>query len=163
MLYTNHYSSPLGSILLAADDTGLTGLWFEGQKYYAKDLIPGAAHKDLPVFRETTRWLNLYFQGKEPDFCPALHPCGTAFQKEVWEILLTIPYGKTMTYGEIAAKIAERNGLEKMSARAVGSAVGKNKISLLIPCHRVVGAGDKLTGYAGGVERKEYLLNLEKR
>ena len=166
-----HYESPLGGILLAADEIGLTGLWFEGQKYYAAGM-PGTENeeRDLPVFRETQRWLDIYFSGREPDFMPAVHLIGTDFQVRVWELLSQIPYGKTVTYGEIARRLpageggseAGRTGTGRTSARAVGGAVGHNKISIIIPCHRVVGAGGSLTGYAGGIERKRKLLELEK-
>ncbi len=161
MQFIRHYPSPLGPVLLAADALGLTGLWFEGQKYFARGLDPEAEEKDLPVFTDTADWLDLYFSGKKPDLAPPLHLRGTPFQKEVWEILCTIPCGSTMTYGEIAARLAQTRGLPHMSAQAVGSAVGHNPISILVPCHRVVGANGSLTGYAGGIERKIALLQLE--
>ncbi|MDD6442477.1 MAG: methylated-DNA--[protein]-cysteine S-methyltransferase [bacterium] len=162
MQYISHYHSPIGDILLAADDIGLTGLWFEGQKYFALHLDKEHQEKDLPVFTETKRWLDIYFSGKEPDFTVPLHFMGTDFQKEVWEILCSIPYGKTMTYGEIAEKIAFKRGLKHMSAQAVGGAVGHNPISILVPCHRVIGSNGNLTGYAGGIDKKIKLLTLEK-
>lgn len=155
------YRSPLGEILLAADDIGLTGLWFEGQKYYACGLDRGHDQKKVPVFEEVSRWLDIYFSGKEPDFMPPVHMKGTPFQIEVWEILRRIPYGETVTYGEIAKKLAGDRGLSEMSARAVGGAVGRNRISVIIPCHRVLGSGGSLTGYAGGIDRKKKLLTLE--
>ena len=161
MQYTSHFCSPLGRILLAADDAGLTGLWFEGQKYFARHLDAAHVDKELPVFEAAKRWLSVYFSGREPDIPVPLHCIGTDFQREVWEILCTIPYGKTMTYGEIAGQIAAKRGKERMSAQAVGGAVGHNKISLIIPCHRVVGSDGSLTGYAGGLERKAGLLALE--
>ena len=161
MQYTSHYRSPIGNILLAADEIGLTGLWFEGQKYFALHLDKEHQEKDLPVFTETKRWLDIYFSGKEPDFTVPLHFKGTDFQKEVWEILCSIPYGKTMTYGEIAKKIAFKRGLKHMSAQAVGGAVGHNPISILVPCHRVIGSNGSLTGYAGGIDKKNKLLTLE--
>lgn len=161
MHHTGTYQSPLGEILLAADDIGLTGLWFEGQKYYAFGLDREHDQKKVPVFEEISRWLDIYFSGKEPDFMPPIHMQGTPFQKEVWEILRRIPYGGTMTYGEIAKKLAGEKGLSEMSARAVGGAVGRNRISVIIPCHRVVGSGGSLTGYAGGIDRKKKLLTLE--
>ena len=117
--------------------------------------------KELPVFEETRRWLDAYFRGEKPDFTPPLSVETTPFRRAVWELLLTIPYGQTMTYGEIAAEIARRRGLSGMSAQAVGGAVGRNPISLIIPCHRVVGTGGSLTGYAGGIEKKVKLLELE--
>lgn len=161
MHYTTFYESPIGRMLLAADDTGLTGLWFEGQKYFARCLDRETEEKELPVFAEAKRWLDIYFSGKEPDFTPPLHFIGTDFQKEVWEILCAIPYGQTMTYGAIADQLAKKRGLSRMSAQAVGGAVGHNNISIIVPCHRVVGSDGSLTGYAGGIERKTFLLNLE--
>lgn len=162
MQYTTTYQSPLGEILLATDEIGLTGLWFDGEKYYAWNLDANHEEKELPVFLKVKRWLDLYFSGREPDFMPPLHMLGTAFQKEVWAILRTIPYGETTTYGEIAAKIAKKRGLARMSAQAVGGAVGHNAISIIIPCHRVVGANGSLTGYAGGIDKKAVLLKLER-
>ena len=161
MQYTTTYQSPLGEILLAADETGLTGLWFDGEKYYAWNLDENHEEKEVPVFREAKRWLDIYFSGREPDFMPPMHMLGTAFQKEVWEILRTIPYGETTTYGGIAAKIVKKRGLTRMSAQAVGNAVGRNELSILIPCHRVVGTNGSLTGYAGGIDKKAALLKLE--
>ena len=161
MQYTTFYKSPIGRMLLAADDTGLTGLWFEGQKYFARCLGRETEEKEMPVFAEAKRWLDIYFSGKEPDFTPPLHFIGTDFQKEVWEILCAIPYGQTMTYGAIADQIAKKRGLSRMSAQAVGGAVGHNNLSIIVPCHRVVGSDGSLTGYAGGIERKTFLLNLE--
>lgn len=155
MTYTCPYVSPLGEILLAADDLGLTGLWFAGQKYFPS--LEPHCQEALPVFQSARQWLDLYFAGKNPDFTPPLHLTGTPFQQQVWQILLTIPYGETVTYGEIAKK------LRCKSAQAVGGAVGHNPISILVPCHRVLGAKGNLTGYAGGLERKTYLLNLEKK
>ena len=158
MIYTAHYTSPLGGITLASDGMTLTGLYFDGERDFP-DL--SAAHKkDLPVFGEAMHWLDLYFAGKEPDFSPALNPTGTAFQQAVWEILRTIPYGGTTTYGAIAKRLEKVTG-KRMSAQAVGGAVGRNPISILIPCHRVIGADGSLTGYAGGLDKKQYLLVLE--
>jgi methylated-DNA-[protein]-cysteine S-methyltransferase len=162
MEYIRHISSPLGEILLSGTDQALTGLWFEGQKYYASTLTGPYEEGNPDVFAQTEKWLDLYFSGKIPDFTPPLAPSGTAFRKEVWEILLTIPFGRTMTYGEIAGLLARRKGLSSMSAKAVGGAVSRNPISIIIPCNRVIGAGGGLTGYAGGLERKEKLLALEK-
>ncbi|NBH83084.1 methylated-DNA--[protein]-cysteine S-methyltransferase [bacterium C-53] len=162
MQYVNHYESPFGDILLAADMAGLTGLWFDGEKYYANHLDPEHEEKNLPVFEETKRWLTIYFSGQEPDFTPPLHIIGSPFQLSVWKILQKIPYGKTMTYGEIAKVIAKQRGLPHMSAQAVGGAVGHNEISIIIPCHRVIGTDGSLTGYAGGLDKKEKLLQLEK-
>ena len=161
MIYASKYTSPLGGILLAADEVGLRGLWFDGQKYFARDLPDERTERETPVLSEAKRWLDLYFGGQEPDFLPPLHPVGTPFRQAVWEILLRIPYGKTVTYGEISKQLAEKMGLERMSAQAVGGAVGHNKISIIIPCHRVVGSNGSLTGYAGGIDRKIKLLELE--
>ena len=162
MQYISHYPSPIGNMLLAADEMGLTGLWFEGQKYFALDLDKEPEEKEIPLFEKVKQWLDIYFSGREPDFTIPLHFTGTDFQNEVWEILCTIPYGQTMTYGEIAKRIAARKGLPHMSAQAVGGAVGHNRISIIVPCHRVVGADGSLTGYAGGIEKKAKLLKLEK-
>ena len=162
MTYTQHYDSPLGGILLAADDVGLTGLWFDGQKYFARGLSNERIAQETPILTEAKRWLDIYFTGKKPDFTPPLHPIGSAFRRSVWEILLQIPYGQTATYGEIARQLAKKQGLDRMSAQAVGGAVGHNEISIIIPCHRVVGADGSLTGYAGGISKKETLLKLER-
>ena len=128
MTYTQHYDSPLGGILLAADKEGLTGLWFDGQKYFARTLPKEYAESETPVLCEAKRWLDIYFSGREPDFTPPLHPVGSAFQQAVWALLLEIPYGKTTTYGALARKLAEKQGLTHMSAQAVGGAVGHNDI-----------------------------------
>ena len=161
MVYTCHYESQLGGILLAADEIGLTGLWFDGQKYFARELPAERTEKEMPILTETKRWLDIYFTGTEPDFLPLLHPIGSTFRQEVWNLLLQIPYGKTVTYGELARQLAEKRGLPRMSAQAVGGAVGHNQISVLIPCHRVVGTNGSLTGYAGGIQKKVKLLELE--
>ena len=161
MDYIHHYLSPLGKITTASDGVSLIGLWFDGQKYFADTLSSDREEKPLPIFEETDRWLNIYFAGREPDFTPKLAMNTTPFRKAVWEILLTIPYGQTMTYGEIASRIAEQKGIAKMSAQAVGGAVGHNSISLIIPCHRVVGSNGSLTGYAGGIDKKLKLLEME--
>ena len=161
MQYTSRYRSPLGEMLLAADEAGVTGLWFAGQKYFALHLDKEQEEKEIPLFGAAKRWLDVYFAGIEPDFTVPLHFTGTAFQNEVWQILCTIPYGQTTTYGEIAKQLAARRGVPHMSAQAVGGAVGHNPISILVPCHRVVGAGGSLTGYAGGLQRKRRLLALE--
>ena len=161
MKYTYHYQSPLGTMLLAADDLGLTGLWFERQKYFAHNLAADAVEKDLPVFTQAADWLDIYFSGKDPGFEVPLHFVGTDFQKEVWQIMRSIPYGQTMTYGEIAALLAQKKGLAHMSGQAVGGAVSHNEISVIVPCHRVVGTKGNLTGYAGGIAKKVQLLKLE--
>lgn len=162
MQYISRYQSPLGEILLAADDMGLTGLWFYGQKYFALHLDKSHEEKPCPVLEQAKLWLNIYFSGQNPDFSVPLHLEGTEFQKDVWEILLDIPYGTTVTYGKIAAVLAQKKGLEHMSAQAVGNAVGHNPVSVIVPCHRVLGSNGSLTGYAGGLERKIKLLELEK-
>ena len=157
MDYIRKYDSPLDGITMASDGEALTGLWFEGQHFYASTLgecVTG----DLPVFRETGRWLDVYFSGRDPGFTPPLSLRGTPFRQSVWAELLNIPFGQTATYGEIAARIG---ALSRTSARAVGGAVGHNPVSLIVPCHRVVGAGGALTGYAGGLDLKRRLLQLE--
>lgn len=162
MTYIQHYNSPLGGILLAADEGGLTGLWFVGGRYFADRLPAEHTEKEVPILSEAVRWLDVYFGGKEPDFMPPLHPAGSRFRQAVWELLLHVPYGTTVTYGELSNRLAKERGLEKMSAQAVGGAVGHNKISIIIPCHRVVGTNGSLTGYAGGIHKKEQLLELER-
>ncbi len=161
MQYTSKYESPLGGILLAADQTGLTGLWFEGQKYFALYLDKESEEKELPVFKETKKWLDIYFSGNEPNFKLPLHFTGSEFQNEIWELLYQIPYGQTTTYGDIAKQFAKKKGLAGMSAQAVGSAVAHNGISIIVPCHRVVGGNGSLTGYAGGIDKKIALLKME--
>ena len=161
MTFTQRYNSPMGGILLAADEIGLTGVWFDGQKYFARGLPEEQTERNTPILSAARHWLDVYFTGREPDFMPPLNPVGSGFQRAVWELLLQIPYGQTTTYGALAQKLAQQQGLAHMSAQAVGGAVGRNKISILIPCHRVVGTGGRLTGYAGGVDRKAGLLELE--
>ena len=159
--YLSHYDSPLGGVSLTADGAALTGLWFDRQRHFADTLAPVHEEMPLPVFDEAKRWLDVYFSGKDPEFTPPLNMKGSPFRMDVWKILLTIPFGKTMTYGEIAQILAERNGLRRMSAQAVGGAVGHNPVALIVPCHRVIGANGNLTGYGGGLERKLRLLELE--
>lgn len=161
MQYTTTYSSPVGEILLAADSIGLTGLWFDGEKYYALSLDKEHEAREVPVFGQAKRWLDIYFSGREPDFMPPIHMLGTPFQRAVWELLRKIPYGQTTTYGKLARQIAEQRGLARMSAQAVGAAVGRNELSLIVPCHRVVGSNGSLTGYAGGIDKKITFLKLE--
>ena len=151
----------LGDILLASDETGLTGLWFEGQKYFANTLPEEHISQETEILAEAKKWLDIYFAGKEPKFTPPLHPNGSAFRQAVWKILLQIPYGQTITYGEIARQMSEIQNTPHMSAQAVGGAVGHNEISIIIPCHRVVGTNGSLTGYAGSIDRKISLLKLE--
>ncbi len=147
--------SPLGEILLAADGDALIGVWFVGGKY--APVIEKIGNRETPALAMGKRWLEIYFSGREPDFLPPLHLSGTPFQEKVWALLLEIPYGQTVTYGALAARLGK-----KMSAQAVGGAVGRNPVSIIVPCHRVVGADGSLTGYAGGLERKRFLLELER-
>lgn len=159
--FVYYYPSPLGKITLGSDGNHITGLWFENQKYFGSNLADDYVYKNLPVFEQAENWLDIYFSGEKPDFSLPICIQATPFRQAVWEILLTIPFGKTMTYGEIAKIVAKQKGIPKMSARAVGSAVGHNPISILVPCHRVVGKNGALTGYAGGIDRKQKLLALE--
>ena len=168
MFYSEKYESPIGPCLLVADENNLVGVWFEGQKYYCPmkesiqkdDNIQEDAHNY--VLRNTKAWLDSYFAGKKPAITELpLKPIGSSFRQDVWSILMDIPYGKVITYGEIAGQIAETYQKEKMSAQAVGGAVGHNPISIIIPCHRVVGADGSLTGYAGGLQKKLWLLRHE--
>ena len=156
MTYTYNYSSPLGEILLAANDNGLTGLWFYGAKYFAAGMDEEHVEKLTPAIEETLRWLDIYFSGSEPDFMPPLELHGSDFRRRVWAELAKIPYGETVTYGEIAKKLGVK------SAQAVGGAVGHNPVSIIVPCHRVLGADGSLTGYAGGTDKKARLLELER-
>ena len=157
MEYYLQYDSPVGMLLLTCRDGALTGLWMDAS--VPADALPGV---NQPVLRSAKRWLEEYFRGNAPDIRDLqLAPRGTAFQKAVWQILCNIPCGETRTYGSIAREMAVLLGKEKMSAQAVGQAVGKNPISIIIPCHRVVGTNGKLTGYAGGLEKKAWLLRHE--
>lgn len=159
MTYACKYESPMGTIRLTSDGVALTGLWLEGQR--GAELAMALEEQQLPVFQETKDWLDRYFQGTDPGAIPAIAMEGTPFRKLVWQLLLTIPYGQTMTYGEIAAQVVALQGKKRMSAQAVGGAVGHNPISILVPCHRVVGANGNLTGYGGGLDKKVQLLALE--
>ena len=163
MDYTYHYTSPIGGITVASNGESLTGLWFDGQKYFASTLSQRHMEKQLPVFDRTCEWLDLYFSGKSPDFMPPVFMYVSNFRRDVYEILMTIPFGETMTYKEVADLIAKKHRIISMSAQAVGGAIAHNPISLVIPCHRVIGTNGKLTGYAGGLDKKEWLLNMEKR
>ena len=165
MYYTTDYNSPIGRLTLAADAGGeaITGAWFQGQKYFGgiagHELIE---NNDFEVFEAAKSWLDRYFNGDKPS--PAelpLAPCGSEFKQMVWQLLCEIPYGEVTTYGKLAAEAARRMGRERMSAQAIGGAVGHNPISIIIPCHRVIGADGSLTGYAGGIELKEWLLMHE--
>ena len=154
--------TPLGEVRLRSDGKSLTGLWFVGQVNDAKDNSDIEIKDDLPIFGQVETWLESYFSGNQTPITFPLQPKGTMFQERVWQILQEIPYGETMTYGEIAQRIAKEKGVATYSAQAVGQAVGKNPISILIPCHRVLGKNGALTGYAGGVHRKEQLLRIER-
>ena len=161
-MFESRLHSPLGEVRLRSDGESLTGLWFVGQVNDAKEISDLEIKNDLPIFGQVESWLESYFSGKQTSITIPLQPKGTIFQQRVWQILQEIPYGKTMTYGEIAQRIAKEKGVETFSAQAVGQAVGKNPISILIPCHRVLGKNGALTGYAGGVHRKEQLLRIER-
>lgn len=162
MIYASYYKSPIGNITMASYGESLCGLWFDGQKYFASTVKGENEDKPLPVFEQTKKWLDIYFSGNEPDFTPKLSLNGSEFRKDVWDILLTIPYGSVMTYGEIAKILAKQRGISRMSAQAVGGAVGHNPVSIIVPCHRVIGTNGKLTGYAGGIDKKISLLKIEK-
>lgn len=177
MYSISYYESPLGGITIACDEQGLAGLWFDGQKYFgsilgdvpsagqcsgANAVRPAGSGKREFFIRKTREWLDLYFSGADPGFTPPLHLTGSSFRLCVWELLLQIPYGKTSTYKEIAGAVAEKKGMSSMSAQAVGGAVGHNPVSIIVPCHRVIGTDGSLTGYAGGIEKKISLLMLEK-
>ena len=161
MDYVHHYQSPLGGITLAADGTALVGRWFDKQRFFADSVVQDHEEKSLPVFEQADRWLDLYFSGRDPGFAPPVTLRTTEFRQAVCRIMLTIPYGRTMTYGRIAEIVARQRGVPRMSAQAVGGAVGHNPVSLIIPCHRVIGAGSALVGYGGGLDRKAALLELE--
>ena len=161
MDYVHHYQSPLGGIMIASDGAALIGLWFDKQRFFADSLSPEHKGKPLPVFEQAVRWLDLYFSGRNPGFVPPLALRTTEFRQSVCNIMLAIPYGRTMTYGKIAEIIARQKGVPRMSAQAVGGAVGHNPVSLIVPCHRVIGANSALIGYGGGLDRKAALLALE--
>ena len=161
-MFESRLHSPLGEVRLRSDGESLTGLWFVGQVNDAKAISDLEIKNDLPIFGQVESWLESYFSGKQTSITIPLQPKGTSFQQRVWQILQEIPYGETMTYGEIAQRIAKEKGVATYSAQAVGQAVGKNPISILIPCHRVLGKNGALTGYAGGVHRKEQLLRIER-
>lgn len=156
MLYKSIYKSPLGMLTLISDKDTLNYILFENDRFY-ENLKAKAIEKDLKIFTQTKLWLDKYFKGQNPNINELnINPKGTIFQKEIWNILKTIPYGKTITYKEIAKKLNKPK-----SYRAVGSAIGHNPIPIIIPCHRVIGANNKLTGYSGGIENKIKLLKLE--
>lgn len=163
MVYTAYYNSPIGRLLLAEKDGALVGVWMEGQKYYLGSLRDETEENlESSILQQAVIWLDRYFGGEKPKISELkLSPAGSEFRKEVWNILCEIPYGETMTYGEISQKMALNRGIERMSAQAVGGAVGHNPISIIVPCHRVVGTNGSLTGYAGGIEKKIKLLTHE--
>ena len=161
MNYICKIASPFGMLTVSSSGASVTGLWIEGQKYYAESLTGGAIEKDLPIFESVKEWLDCYFKGQEPAFTPPLAPEGSDFRQSVWKILRHIPYGEVTTYGEIARQLERQSPGKKVSAQAVGGAVGHNPISIMIPCHRVVGTNGSLTGYAGGISAKIKLLQLE--
>lgn len=172
MNYLCRIPSPVGELTAASDGTNIIGLWIKGQKYFADRMSNESEERELPVFAKVREWMDCYFTGKEPDFTPPLMPQGSPFRQAVWKLLLEIPYGQVETYGQIGTRLgAQKNNPplvtgeatgKHMSAQAVGGAVGHNPISIIIPCHRVVGSGGSLTGYAGGISIKVKLLELEK-
>ncbi|HJH60338.1 MAG TPA: methylated-DNA--[protein]-cysteine S-methyltransferase [Bacteroidetes bacterium] len=157
-LFTNNCKTPIGDIVMASDGIALVGLWFVGQKYFGSTIAGKSERRNLPVFDDTMLWLDIYFSGNNPDFTPKIRTTGTVFQENVWNIIKNIPYSSTMTYGDISKSLGF---VSSLSARAVGNAVGRNPISLIIPCHRVLGTNNKITGYAGGEDKKRYLLQIE--
>ncbi len=161
MFYTASYDSPAGRITMAGDGERLTGLWFEGQRHFGSTLTGPCTAGSLPLFDDVRRWLDIYFSGREPDFLPPLRLLGTPFRIAVWEQLLRIPFGRVVSYRQLADALAAAHAMPAAAPRAVGGAVGRNPIALLVPCHRVVGSDGSLTGYAGGVETKARLLALE--
>jgi methylated-DNA-[protein]-cysteine S-methyltransferase len=163
MEYICKIESPVGTLAVSSDGQSVSGLWIEGQKYFARTLEKDVAEQELSVFGSVREWLDIYFSGREPDFMPPLMPRGSPFQKMIWNALCTIPYGQTTSYGKLATQIELKNEGIHTSARAVGGAVGRNPISILIPCHRVIGGNGSLTGYAGGIDVKVKLLQLEGR
>ena len=163
MTFKCKYKTPavFGNMWMNSDGEMLTGLWFEDSRDQSKHALDCEEH-ELPIFRETRRWLDIYFSGRQPDFTPLYRIGGlTPFRKDVVDAMLAIPFGETTTYGDIAAALAKKRGIAKMSARAVGGAVGWNPICIIIPCHRVVGSSNSLTGYGGGIANKVALLAHE--
>lgn len=161
MDYIQEYNSPLGSITIASNEASVTGIWFENSRFFGETLSEKYINQATDAAEQAVHWLDIYFNNKIPDFTPPLLLKGTDFRMTVWKMLLDIPYGETVSYGDIAKAIAKRRGIEKMSAQAVGNAVGHNPISIIVPCHRVVGSKGSLTGYGGGIKRKKELLRLE--
>lgn len=161
MDYIQEYNSPLGSITIASDEASVTGIWFENSRFFGETLSGKYINQATAAAEQAVHWLDIYFNNKIPDFTPPLLLKGTDFRMTVWKMLLDIPYGETISYGDIAKAVAKRRGIEKMSAQAVGNAVGHNPISIIVPCHRVVGSKGSLTGYGGGIKRKKALLDIE--
>ncbi|MDR2756489.1 MAG: methylated-DNA--[protein]-cysteine S-methyltransferase [Planctomycetaceae bacterium] len=161
MEYICSIKSPVGILMASSDGKNVSGLWIEGQKYFAKTLEKDVQKQNLPIFKNVQKWLDMYFSSEEPNFMLPLMPKGSPFQKLIWNILCKIPYGQTTTYGEIAKQFELKNKGSHTSARAVGNAVGHNPISIIIPCHRVIGKNGSLTGYAGGINVKRKLLQME--
>lgn len=162
MHYKTYYDSPIGRIALTSDGTNLTGLWLPKHKEFEQYYNENLTEIELAIFDKASDWLDNYFSGNKPEIDFPLAPEGTPFRKQVWNLLLDIPYGETVTYGQIAQTLARQNGKEKMSSQAVGGAVGNNPISIIIPCHRVVGKDGNLTGYGGGIDTKIALFKIEK-
>lgn len=159
--YIRKYHSPLGEITLACRDEGLTGLWFDGQKHYGSTLTDIKTEADTPVLSLAVRWLDEYFGGHEPLFMPPVSLIGTPFSRLVWRRLTEIPYGTTLTYKELTLRMAAHGECGEGAVRAVAAAIGRNPVSIIVPCHRVIGSGGRMTGYAGGIRRKEWLLRME--
>ena len=162
MEYIYNIDSPLGVLTVSSDGVNITGLWIERSRYFGSTIKPGAEIKSLPVFKQAEKWLDIYFSGSEPNIKLPLAPVGTQFRQKVWQLLMNIPYGTVTTYGAIAKQISEGKKDYRMAAQAIGGAVGHNPISIIIPCHRVVGSNGSLTGYGGGINKKVQLLQLEK-
>lgn len=164
MFYCTKYNSPIGKLTIASDENNIIGLWIEGQKYFGSTILNEMTlTEDIDILNKTKKWLERYFKGEKPSsFELPIKPIGGEFRQIIWGILREIPYGEVITYGEIAKKVAKIQNKERMSAQAVGGAVGHNPISIIIPCHRVIGAKGDLTGYAGGIETKKTLLEFEK-
>lgn len=161
MEYIYEYDSPIGRLTMSSDGESLTGLWVENQKYFKSTLDKEYKEKQLQIFEDVKTYLDRYFKGERPEITFSLKPKGSDFRQGVWQKLLNVPYGETTTYGKIAKALEAETG-KRVSAQAVGGAIGHNPILILVPCHRVIGSDGSLTGYAGGLERKQYLLNLEK-
>lgn len=162
MLYYTEYNSKIGKLIIESNGENIVGLYKEGQKYFAKEIDQMQKADNLEILVKTKKWLDRYFNGEEPSYTElSLKPIGGEFRQVVWKLLLEIPYGKVTSYGALAKKVAKIMKKEKMSAQAIGGAVGHNPISIIIPCHRVIGANGSLTGYAGGIETKRKLLELE--